>query len=326
MTNDKQSISIEGSKIKCKLPYVVDYNTSIARFRDQILYQVLTDLQRNCYTVPDSPALLAETANEMFLSHSTNLTVLARSIDSVDVTPQNISFEIIGFSSAIVRISGEAAIKVDYTGVDNLKYNQQEVLPFSEDVTILGNFPTDSNAEGEVRIDNIQNTNIQASDPTAFITVETNLSMTAITRILAFVPLVAGWPVLLSSTFHRLFLPVVMELEAYAVFILSAKVSLRNVLFEIVGFASALVRISGEVVLDVIHWGVDAHIHSQQVVAPFSNVVTIPGNFPLNSYAEGTLIINNIVIVPEVDPSIIAITAVTANVFMTANVRIFAPG
>jgi len=140
------------------------------------------------------------------------------------------------------------------------------------------------------------------------------------------VPLPPGTLILLSdtTTFNQsLAATVTLDIEATA--INSVNVTLQNVLFEIIGFASVIVRVSGDAVINVSYQGIDALTHTQTAVIPFAFTETIAGNFPPNVVVQGSLSVNSQLVVNDVDPSTLAIAAVSITLFFATNIRILLP-
>lgn len=102
----------------------------------------------------------------------------------------------------------------------------------------------------------------------------------------------------------------------------SHEITLRNTLFEIAGFSSVNVRITGEIVIRVLTDGVDGERHEEVEVFPFTLFEIVQGSFPTNVVVEGKLLINHMVAINEVDPSSLSITGITMNLFFSDNIRI----
>ncbi|HOJ78811.1 MAG TPA: hypothetical protein PLZ08_07310 [Bacillota bacterium] len=116
---------------------------------------------------------------------------------------------------------------------------------------------------------------------------------------------------ILSETEHIICFAPVIQLFSTAQSILTFEIELGNVQFEIVGFSSAVVQISGEVVVNISFLGFDSLIHDQSEVIPFSVIEPIPGDFPETSTVSGSISLINQNIITEEDPSIGGITAIT---------------
>lgn len=116
---------------------------------------------------------------------------------------------------------------------------------------------------------------------------------------------------ILSETEHIICFAPVIQLFPTAQSILTFEIELGNVQFEIVGFSSAVVQISGEVVVNISFLGFDSLIHDQSEVIPFSVIEPIPGDFPETSTVSGSISLINQNIITEEDPSIGGITAIT---------------
>ncbi|HBE77708.1 MAG TPA: hypothetical protein DDW65_07955 [Firmicutes bacterium] len=139
-------------------------------------------------------------------------------------------------------------------------------------------------------------------------------------------PLPPGTLVVLSNTttFNQsLLATVTLDIEATS--IISVNVALQNVQFQIVGFASIIVQVSGDAVITVTYLGVDNLIHTQTATIPFVFTEIIPGTFPANSVVQGNLSVNNQTVVNDIDPSTLAITAVTVTLFFATNIIVLAP-
>ncbi len=139
-------------------------------------------------------------------------------------------------------------------------------------------------------------------------------------------PLPPGTLVVLSNTttFNQS-LAATVNLLVEATNILSVNVILQNVQFQIVGFSSVIVQITGDAVITVTYLGVDGLTHTQTITVPFVFTETIPGTFPANSIVQGSLSIINQTVVTEIDPSTLAIVAVTVTIFFAVNIIILAP-
>jgi hypothetical protein len=139
-------------------------------------------------------------------------------------------------------------------------------------------------------------------------------------------PLPPGTLVVLSNTttFNQsLLVSVTLQIEATS--IISVNVTLQNVQFQIVGFASVIVQVSGDAVVTVTYHGIDNLIHTQTTTTPFVFTEIIPGTFPANSVVQGNLSVINQIVVNEIDPSTLAITAVTVTLFFATNIIVLAP-
>lgn len=139
-------------------------------------------------------------------------------------------------------------------------------------------------------------------------------------------PLPPGTLILLSDTTtidQTLTSTIVLEIQGVAID--SVNITLRNVTFTIIGFSSVVVQVSGEAVITVVYQGIDGLTHTQTAVVPFVFTETIPGDFPPNVIVQGSLSLNNQLIVIDIDPSTLAITAVTVTLFFTTNIRILVP-
>jgi hypothetical protein len=139
-------------------------------------------------------------------------------------------------------------------------------------------------------------------------------------------PLPPGTLVVLSNTttFNQS-LPAAVNLQIEAIAIISVNVTLQNVQFQIVGFSSVIVQVSGDAVITVSIQGVDSLTHTQTVTVPFVFTETIPGTFPPNVTVQGSLSVNSQTVVNEIDPSTLAIVAVSITLFFATNIIILLP-
>jgi hypothetical protein len=151
------------SPVVCGLPCVNEYSTSMARFQNQIISNVLNALSRRCealtpQTTPLPPGALVilndTTTFDQQLNPVVMLNIQAMAIYSVEVTLQNVRFEIVGFSSAIVRVSGEINITITYQGIDTVTHTQTAIVPFVFTETVAGDFPTNAVVQGGLTINN----------------------------------------------------------------------------------------------------------------------------------------------------------------------------
>lgn len=145
----------------CSLPCVNEFSTSIFRFQNQIVREVLTALSTRCQAEvppPLPPGTLIVLSNtttfDQSLTVSVNLEIEATAIISVNVTLQHVQFQIVGFSSVIVQISGDAVITIVYQGIDNLTHTQTSIVPFVFTETVGGNFPPNAIVQGSLSINN----------------------------------------------------------------------------------------------------------------------------------------------------------------------------
>ncbi len=145
--------SITGS-ISCRIPCVPEFSTSIQRFRNQIIRDVLTTLTRKCQAaVPvTNPIILAEAVVNIPFTAVISLAMEATAIISVSITFQNVSFRIVGFASVIVAISADIVTTVVFQGIDGLTHTETQTNPFTAQVTIPGDFPPDTVADGTLAI------------------------------------------------------------------------------------------------------------------------------------------------------------------------------
>lgn len=192
------------------------YSTAIKRFQDQINCQVLRFLQRQNLLGPDfsvalhpderkliihksyhksyhdsddssgpaNPVLLNETRQDINITNSITFAVPALSVSSVEVTTQNVLFEIIGFSSVIVQVSGEAKVVITYVGTDYDNYTETKIIPFSLTQTIPGDYPPNVVATGNVIIGNMVYKTIDDPCYTSISGMTVQLALSAIIRIM----------------------------------------------------------------------------------------------------------------------------------------------
>jgi hypothetical protein len=131
--------------------------------------------------------------------------------------------------------------------------------------------------------------------------------------------------VLSNTTTFNQSLTTTISLLIEANTITSVSVALQNVQFQIVGFASVIVQVSGEAVVTVVYQGIDGLPHTQTVTVPFVFTEIVPGTFPANSAVQGNLAIINQTVENIIDPSTLAITAVIVTLFFATNIIIVAP-
>jgi hypothetical protein len=145
--------SIIGS-ISCRLPCVPEFSTSIQRFRNQILRDVLTALTQRCQAaVPvTNPIILAETITNVSFAGTVLFPIEATSVNTVSVSIQNVSFQIVGFSSAIVAITADIVVTINFQGLDNLTHTTTQTIPFATEVTVPGTFPPNAIAQGTLAL------------------------------------------------------------------------------------------------------------------------------------------------------------------------------
>lgn len=151
------------SPVVCTLPCVAEFSTAVAKFKNQITRNVLTALSSRCQalvppSVPPVPpgtlVLLSDTAFEQTLATTINLEILGVAVNSVNIALQNVTFQIIGFTSAIVQISAEVVITIVFQGVDDLIHTQTTVVPLVFTVVVPGDFPANSIVQGSLSIVN----------------------------------------------------------------------------------------------------------------------------------------------------------------------------
>jgi len=152
------------SPVVCQLPCVAEYSTLIAKFRNQVIRDVLTTLSTSCVTLtpPLSELLPAgakvvisdTTTFDQSLAASVNFQIPALSVISVNVSLRDVRFEIVGFSSVIVGMSGVAVVAVTYEGTDSLIHDQTTEIPFFFTETVSGDFPSNVTVEGSLSVNN----------------------------------------------------------------------------------------------------------------------------------------------------------------------------
>lgn len=147
-----------GFTIACCLPRVPEFSTAVKRFQNQIARSVLLELERRCRAIgvtPPGPTVLSDTTTQdQSMTAFCIFQIPAVSVNSVDISLQNVLFELVGLSSALVRVAGEAVIKQNYLGVDGETHDQTNVVPFSFLATIAGTFPAGVTVDGSLSIAN----------------------------------------------------------------------------------------------------------------------------------------------------------------------------
>ncbi len=175
----------EGSPVFCSLPCVPKFNTSLSCFRNQITRQVLQDINRRCRALvslpPGALIQLAEATESLLIRRLIELEVLGLSINSLTAALRNVRFEVIAVDSAVIQVTGELVITVVYTGVDSLSHTQEVTVPFIEQITVPGDFPSNITVNGILTIDNISY--IENIDPSLLV-IE---SVTVVAQLTAFV-------------------------------------------------------------------------------------------------------------------------------------------
>jgi hypothetical protein len=177
-----------GSNLVCCVPKVCEFSTAVARFQNQITRQVLLDLSKRCQAVvppvPPGPVILSETTTVVPLSFTLSFILPADEVLSVETAIQNVAFEIIGFGSVIVRVSGDIVITVTFLGTDGLNHTQTQSFPFSTVINVPGTFPTNIAVAGDVALAN--QVIVQEFDPStlAVTAVTDNITLTITIRIL----------------------------------------------------------------------------------------------------------------------------------------------
>jgi hypothetical protein len=179
--------------LTCTLPCVREFSTSIARFQNQIVRGVLTALSSRCQASvppPLPPGTLVVLSNTTLFNQSllatANLQIEATVINSVSVTLQNVQFQIVGFSSVIVEVSGDAVITVIYQGIDGLTHTQTITVPFAFTETIPGTFPANSVVQGSLSVNN--QTVVNEIDPSTLAIVAVSITLFFAVNIIILAP------------------------------------------------------------------------------------------------------------------------------------------
>ena len=139
------------------------------------------------------------------------------------------------------------------------------------------------------------------------------------------VSLPPGALIQLAEATESLLIRRLIELEVLGLSINSLTAALRNVRFEVIAVDSAVIQVTGELVITVVYTGVDSLSHTQEVTVPFIEQITVPGDFPSNITVNGILTIDNISYIENIDPSLLVIESVTVVAQLTAFVRILVP-
>ena len=144
-------------------------------------------------------------------------------------------------------------------------------------------------------------------------------------RCRALVSLPPGALIQLAEATESLLIRRLIELEVLGLSINSLTAALRNVRFEVIAVDSAVIQVTGELVITVVYTGVDSLSHTQEVTVAFSEQITVPGDFPANVIVNGTLTLDNISYIENIDPSLLVIESITVVAQLTAFVRILVP-
>jgi hypothetical protein len=131
--------------------------------------------------------------------------------------------------------------------------------------------------------------------------------------------------VLGSTTNQDQSLAPTINLSIPATSVNATDVSLRNVRFEIIGTSSAIVQVTGEVVIVITFVALDGTIQTQTTVVPFSFTIVVPGDFPPEAIAQGVLAILNQLITVDIDPSALVVISITVLIFFFINIQIVLP-
>lgn len=107
-----------------------------------------------------------------------------------------------------------------------------------------------------------------------------------------------------------------------AISVASTSITIQNVVFQIIGFSSVIVQVSFDIVATITFTDINGIPQTQQVVTPVTTVITVPGDFPANVVAEGDVVVGNITVIQDIDPSTLAITGETIVVTVIITVRI----
>ncbi len=185
----------------CSLPCVREFSTSVSRFQNQIVREVLVALSKRCQAevpspVPDPvptplpPGTLVVLSNTTTFNQSlpaaVNLQIEATTINSINITLQNVQFQIVGFSSVVVQISGDAVITVASLGLDGLTHIQTVTVPFVFTETIPGTFPTNSAVQGGLSVNN--QTVVNEIDPSTLTIVAVSVTLFFAVNTIILVP------------------------------------------------------------------------------------------------------------------------------------------
>lgn len=177
----------------CRLPCVKEFSTSIARFENQIVREVLTALSKRCQAEvppPLPPGTLVVLSNtttfNQSVSATVNLEIDATNLIAVNATLQNVQFQIVGFASVIVQVSGDAVITITFIGVDSLIHTQTVTVPFIFTETIPGTFPTNSIVQGNLSI--INQTVVTEIDPSTLAIVAVTVTLFFAVNIIILAP------------------------------------------------------------------------------------------------------------------------------------------
>jgi hypothetical protein len=180
--------------LTCSLPCVREFSTSVAQFQNQVIRQVLNALSARCQasvpptTLPTGTLVVLSntTTFDQSLSASVNLQIEATAINFVNVTLQNVQFQIVGFASVIVQISGDAVITVSFQGVDGLTHTQTVTIPFVFTEIVPGTFPTNVVVQGSLSVNN--QTVINEIDPSTIATVAVSIALFFADNIIILLP------------------------------------------------------------------------------------------------------------------------------------------
>lgn len=130
----------------------------------------------------------------------------------------------------------------------------------------------------------------------------------------------------IAETMQDITVTPVIPLSIEALVINSPSIRFEDVQFTIVGFSSVIVNVSCNIRIGVQYEDVNLQTQIQERVIPFSTTVVIPGNFPSNAVAEGNLILNNLEMTQDIDPSSGRISSMTGLIYVSAAIRIVVPG
>lgn len=163
MSCGQVSIFLSKTKgIKCSVPSVPAFSTSIQQFNQQILRNTLLklkccqvlNLQERQPILGQIQTFFDEIFQNQLLNSSIELSIPAININSTNITLEDVQFRILGFSSAIIGISGKVAVEVDFDGADGVKRNEKRYISFSFQETIPGDFPRNIRVDGSLWLSN----------------------------------------------------------------------------------------------------------------------------------------------------------------------------
>lgn len=131
--------------------------------------------------------------------------------------------------------------------------------------------------------------------------------------------------IIIAETTQEISMSPSISLEIEAININSPSISMENIRFEVVGFSSIEVKVSGDMRVNIRYEDSYHQEHKREQVVPFSTIVAIPGDYPRNAMADGDVALNNLVVSQDIDPSTQAVVGVTVLIFVSAHIRIIVP-